>query len=83
MPYTTFTGIYSGDVTLLPVGTLFGVSSVSAALTQKDTVPTPGPTQAFDVGIVRADIALVPEPSTFALLGIGLGLVGLRRFRRK
>jgi hypothetical protein len=83
IPYTTFATTYGGDITQIPAGTLYGVSGVSVALVQWDTTPPPTGVQQLNVGTVIADIALVPEPSTFALLGIGLGLVGLRRFRRK
>jgi hypothetical protein len=84
MPLSNFLSTY-GTPTALPVdgSVLIGVSAVSGALTQYDTGGTPPAPQSLNVGNVRADIALVPEPSSFALLGIGLGLVGLRRFRRK
>jgi hypothetical protein len=82
MPISTFASF--GSLGAIPAGTLIGVSVMSStALTQYDVAgPAPTPQQ-FNVGNVVADIALVPEPSSFALLGIGLGLVGLRRFRRK
>ena len=33
-------------------------------------------------GTVSANVAVVPEPATFALMGLGLGLIGLSRRRK-
>jgi hypothetical protein len=35
-----------------------------------------------NVGAVHAEVSAVPEPATFALMGLGLGLVGLSRRRK-
>lgn len=75
--YATPVGIDTRSLTLGDVGALTGVSWVSAdGLTWNDT------TQLESAGLVFAKgLIAVPEPSTLALLGAGVGLAALAGWR--
>lgn len=72
IPVSDFNSLYGGSVNNLPVGTRYGVSLMGAATSGGTPVAlyeftgTGKPAQSLTGGNVVADIALVPEPSSFA-----------------
>jgi len=79
----------SGGLGAIPVSALWYGNSMTFSMTGYNADPLAESDATFyataNLGGSSGAYAMqmVPEPSTFALLGIGLGLVGLRRFRRK
>jgi hypothetical protein len=66
----------------IQVGDWIGLGG-NAVITDQGSPPS-APGQQIDGGIVTTNIQVIPEPSTFFLIGIaGLGLYVTRRFARK
>jgi len=80
-PYASFTPI-GGDLLVLPLGTYFGIGSYTLKIGGQATGTGLGgliPSGAYTVAAVTVP---VPEPETWAMLMIGLGLVGWK-FRQE
>ncbi|MDP3304197.1 MAG: lamin tail domain-containing protein [Methylotenera sp.] len=69
-----------------PFQTFDNAAGLSGAISQLSMVGTNGAfvaaNSAFEIGS-PGTIAAVPEPETFAMMGLGLGLIGLMTRRRK
>lgn len=78
-PYASFTSAFGGDLLILPLGTYFGVNSYTLMIGGQATGSGAFglPSGAYTIGAVTAPVP-VPEPETWAMLLVGLGLVGYR-----
>ena len=84
MPIATFNTTYSGDVTLVPVGTDYALTPIFGGLTDMDPSGTPPLPDSFNAGSLQTSMQVVPEPATALLFGIGgLGAFIVRRNKKK
>lgn len=76
-PYASFTSLFNGSLLVLPINTFFGVNSYTLVIGGEaiGSGQFGLPTGAYTIGAVTAP---VPEPETWAMLMVGLGLVGYR-----
>ena len=74
---------YTPNMTSVPVGTSYGLGYVYTGLTQQFGQPQ-GPDQyGPGVSLIQTSLQTIPEPGSMALMLVGLGMVAVRRFRKK
>lgn len=76
-PYVSFSPLWGGDLLILPIDTYFGVGSYTLKIGGQATGTAAFglPSGSYAIGAATLP---VPEPETYAMLLVGLGLVGYR-----
>ncbi len=83
MPLATFTNTYGGLVANVPAGTKYAITPMTVALADMNIVPPPT-AQSFSAGNLVLSTAVIPEPATALLFGIGaMGAWMVRRNKIK
>ncbi len=83
MSLVTFTTTYGGDVTQVPAGTFYDVTTYFGGLTDMDPIGPPATADSFNAGNIKTSTQVVPEPATALLFGIGgIGAFIVRRNKK-
>ncbi len=84
MPYSTFTGTYSGSVTNVPVGTSYAITGIFGGLNDLAKQPIPDSPNSFtNTGSLKTNIQVIPEPATIGLLALGTGIAWMIRLKQR